>query len=384
LKKNIIYISVWSISDGLSAATVIPSLNIIGQACEKIALFTIERSQYNKKNFELNENIFHYPTIGKSSVFRVAIFRLLFRTFKYAAAGNTQMIICKGSQAGAMGCLISLFTRIPFVVESYEPHSDYMADSNCWKRWGLKYSIQKLLESLQKKKALMLGCVSKNFYKKLLKEGIDSQKLKFTPCPVDADKFGFDPERRKKKRKELKIEDDETVGIYVGKFGGIYYEEESFELFSQASGFFQNFKLLIITDYEISRIKLWACKYKINIVALSSIHHNLIGDYLSAADFAFTNVKPGPSKKYCCPVKNGEYWANGLPLIIAENIGDDSDIAKNYEAGSVCNDIRSAGNSFIEIKKIMAMNNRNSDFWQKLIQENRSVSFTLNMYDAIF
>jgi hypothetical protein len=83
-------------------------------------------------------------------------------------------------------------------------------------------------------------------------------------------------------------------------------------------------------------------------------------------------------------VKNGEYWANGLPLIIAENIGDDSDIAKNYEAGSVCNDIRSAGNSFIEIKKIMAMNNRNSDFWQKLIQENRSVSFTLNMYDAIF
>ncbi|HNT51114.1 MAG TPA: hypothetical protein PKK67_11035, partial [Cyclobacteriaceae bacterium] len=41
------------------------------------------------------------------------------------------------------------------------------------------------------------------------------------------------------------------------------------------------------------------------------------------------------TKKYCTPIKDGEYWALGLPVVIPANISDDSDIILRHEAGAV-------------------------------------------------
>lgn len=60
-----------------------------------------------------------------------------------------------------------------------------------------------------------------------------------------------------------------------------------------------------------------------------------IHTYMNLADLAICPVKPVPSKKYCSPIKNGEYWALGLPVIITENISQDSEIIEKNNAGYV-------------------------------------------------
>jgi glycosyltransferase involved in cell wall biosynthesis len=54
-------------------------------------------------------------------------------------------------------------------------------------------------------------------------------------------------------------------------------------------------------------------------------------------DFAINPVKPVPTKKYCTSIKDGEYWAMGLPIVISPNISDDSGIIENENIGVVMN-----------------------------------------------
>lgn len=58
-------------------------------------------------------------------------------------------------------------------------------------------------------------------------------------------------------------------------------------------------------------------------------------DYLSVADFAITPVKPVPTKRYCTPIKDGEYWSIGLPVVITKDISDDAAIIEQFKAGVV-------------------------------------------------
>ena len=48
-----------------------------------------------------------------------------------------------------------------------------------------------------------------------------------------------------------------------------------------------------------------------------------VPDYLSAADFAFSPIRPAPCRLFCSAIKIGEYWASGLPVLLTPGVGDD-------------------------------------------------------------
>jgi hypothetical protein len=60
---------------------------------------------------------------------------------------------------------------------------------------------------------------------------------------------------------------------------------------------------------------------------------------MALGNFGITPVKPVPTKKYCTPIKDGEYWALGLPIVIPANISDDADIILRHEAGAVLTEL---------------------------------------------
>ena len=76
-----------------------------------------------------------------------------------------------------------------------------------------------------------------------------------------------------------------------------------------------------------------------NCIVSTFVKHTEIQDYLNFADFALNPVKPVPSKRYCTSIKDGEYWAMSLPVIITKNISDDSDIIENNDIGYVLKDL---------------------------------------------
>jgi glycosyltransferase involved in cell wall biosynthesis len=56
---------------------------------------------------------------------------------------------------------------------------------------------------------------------------------------------------------------------------------------------------------------------------------------MGLGDFGLCPVLPTPSKRFCTPIKNGEYWALGLPVVITPRISDDSERIVKHRAGVV-------------------------------------------------
>jgi hypothetical protein len=70
-------------------------------------------------------------------------------------------------------------------------------------------------------------------------------------------------------------------------------------------------------------------------ILLHFVPHEQVPRFICQADFAICPVKPIPTKKYCSPIKDGEYWACGLPVVITSGISNDSDIIAQNDAGYV-------------------------------------------------
>ena len=62
--------------------------------------------------------------------------------------------------------------------------------------------------------------------------------------------------------------------------------------------------------------------------------HSKVPNYLSAADVALALVKIGESKKHLSPIKVGEYWSCGLPVLIPKGIGDETQIIDTEGGGA--------------------------------------------------
>ena len=151
-----------------------------------------------------------------------------------------------------IGYLLYLRTKISYAVESFEPHADYMEEIGIWKKSGVSYTLQKYLEEKQKKTACHLIPVSYQYKKRLIQEGINENIISVMPCVVNSQKFQFSEEGRSKIRKQLGVNKESTVGIYVGKFGGIYLEDEAFDLFRLSFKKIPSFFLVLLSPMPAS------------------------------------------------------------------------------------------------------------------------------------
>ncbi len=342
---NILYLSYWGLGEGLTASTVFPHLKILAgfSNIEKVLLVTIERSEkYGNNILPEHKKISHHRLFSGRPLPNMLNKIYDFIDFpkklsKLCRQENIGKIIARGSPAGALAMKTSRKTGIPFYVESFEPHADYMYESGTWKKYDPRYIFQKKWEKQQLKKATALMPVAENYKRALIEKGVSPGKIDVIPCCVDTDKFAFNKEAREKIRKELGY-NDKTVGIYTGKFGGLYYGKEAFEIFEIAfKRFGDNFFLMILTSGEHEWIYRMAENTTIpkDRMHVTFKPYNQVPDYLSSADFGFTLIKPKHSSFYCSPIKNGEYLACGLPILLTEGVGDDSKILLKENCGAL-------------------------------------------------
>lgn len=340
---NILFLGYWGANDGLSQATINPHLQILAREKKvgKIIYVSIERNTEANFNIPVNDKIEHFPYqslrvlrfINKLSDF---VFLPAFVT-KLINAYNVDLIICRSAIAGGIGHLAHIFSRVPYVVESFEPHSEYMRELKIWKRWSISYQIQYFLERLQIKSAYRLFTVSNHYRKFLIGQGLSAQHVYNVPCAVNLEKFQFDIADRNAIRNQLGIKESTTVGIYIGKFGDIYLDHEAFVTFKKAFDYYQDFFLILLTPHHLEFIER---RIKQHHIPTNSVHtylakHEEVPSFLSAADFAFSTIRPSHFRRYCCPTKNGEYWANGLGIVSTEDIGDDSAIIEQEKGGII-------------------------------------------------
>lgn len=394
---RILFLSYWGLDDPLTISTVFPHLQILQQRAdiESVLLVTIERRgapPVLRLPFPADK-VSYAPLIsvpGRNVLLTKTDDFLRFpkQLVQLAADHHSDFLLARGAPAGSLAYLVWKQNKLPFYVESFEPHADYMLESGVWQRYDPRYLFERYWERKQKKLARGLMPVAENYRQQLIQEGVPAERIVTVPCSVNLANFEYDANRRAQVRAQLGFPADAVVGIYVGKFGDIYYDEEAYDLFHAAAKHFGSaFRLVVLTPNPLDevRARLNTVGLDNNLSFITKAPYHEVPGYLSAADFAFAPIKPADCRKYCSPIKVGEYWANGLPVLLTEGVGDDSNIIQQEGGGAIFNVEQPA--SILAAIQHVASILRQPDYRQQTTQlaaRHRSLDRARQAYAAFF
>lgn len=347
---NILILTHWSFKDALIQTYTLPYLNIIRDILpedKKIILVTSEQksialtpgetAEINKnwspKNMMLLPQPYHQMGLKKM----IAVVNDLSRLYKLIKKEKILIIHSFCTPAGAFGYLLSKLSRTRLIIDSYEPHAEAMVENGTWNKGGLAFRLLFLFEKLQSQAGecfISTASGMKHYAKQ--KFGVNIKRFFLKPACVDLNKFSL-AQKDEKLLQDLKLH-DKIVCVYAGKLGGIYLNEEVFDFIKECYNYWgDRFRFLLLTNTSEEEViqQLERVNIPKDIIVQRFVTHKDIAAYLRLGDFAINPVKPVPTKRYCTSIKDGEYWATGLPVVITKNISDDSDIIKKNQIGYV-------------------------------------------------
>lgn len=341
--RHVLVITYWRFNDALIQTYTLPYLKLIQEELptgSRIFLLTLETfPDQNNKVLDMpwlvHVPLKYYPFGLKAMLMWIkSILSLLFLVRRQ----NIDTIHAWCTPAGAIGLILSLLSRKHLILDSFEPHAQSMVEGKTWKPQSLAYRILFFLEKWQLKRAKEVICTvsamisySQQHYK-VIKSRYFSK-----PACVDLELFSEKQIKNKGLLQELDLNDKITC-VYAGKFGGIYLDEEIILFIQHAFEYFgESFRFLLLSSESQEYIQNLFKKYKIpnHILIQRFVNHNEVSVYMGLGDFAICPVKPMPTKRFSTPIKNGEYWALGLPIIIPTGISEDSDIIEKEGIGYV-------------------------------------------------
>lgn len=328
-------IGFWGLSDPLTTASLMPTVRLLlaeGHASH-VWLATVERKDLTHQAAKaLPEGVTHVP-LSASTLRPAAMARawdlaaMPLKLWALVRAQRIGCIVARSTMAGTIAHPLHVLTKVPFLVESVEPHTDYMVECGAWNAAGPFARVTRWSEGLQFRSAAGLMPVTHRFALRLQQAGVPKDRLEVVPCPVDTDAFAFRQEHRNKARKALGWTANEVVGVYLGKFGGLYHDVQAYRALATFVRYFgRRARLLVLTpmDREVVIRALSEAGVPHAQMHVDQVAHEQVPGLLCAADMAFALYRGTPSSAYLSPVKNGEYWANGLPVLMTRGVSDDS------------------------------------------------------------
>jgi len=393
-RKNILILTYWSYNDALIQTYTLPYVKLIAECLEedgKIFLLTLDKSE--QPQFEKIPKIHNlsipYKPVGIAAMF--LWLRTIIKLLILIRKEKITTIHAWCTPAGMIGYLLSVLTGKELIIDSFEPHAETMIENGVWKKNSFAFRLLFKFEKLQAHRAKHLISISEKMCDyAAIKYGHHKQNYFVKPACVNLDLFSYKNKKNPALLKELNLE-NKLVCVYAGKFGGIYLEKEAFDFFKIAEGFWGNdFRVLILTsstEKEIDEFRINSGLKKETIIQ-RFVPHAQIPDYIGLGDFAITPVKPIETKRYCSPIKDGEYWALGLPVVITKNISDDSDIIKKNNIGSVLDNLNNEAylKSVKEIDELLK-NQTRKDLYSKIraiAESHRNFNIAKKIYNTIY
>ena len=345
---NILVLTYWSLPDALIQTYTLPYVRIIKKQLppeSRVSLFTLEKDPSVITKAEWKDSMQRsgiewiteaYHPFGLMALLRWPF--MIFKLYRLVRKQKINFIHCWATPAGAIGVVLSILTGATLVIDSYEPHAEAMIENGTWRKNGIAFRLLFFLEEWQTRRASFLIAANagmKHYAKE--KYGIDLVEMLVKPACVDLDQFTIPVSKDEVLANQLGLS-GKRVAVYAGKLGGIYLDREVFDFLQVAyNRWGDQFRALLLTNQSDEEINAFCLASGLNrsVVVTRFVPHQEVPRYLGLADFALTPVKPVPTKRYCTPIKDGEYWAMGLPVVIPANISDDSDIIEREGIGAV-------------------------------------------------
>lgn len=399
---NILILTYWGYKEGLIQTYTLPYVRMIRKTIptgNKIFFFTLEKDTMKVEDPQatsqdlLTEGInwlpHQYVPFGGKGMLKWAL--IIPKLWWLILTKKITHIHCFCTPPGMIGYLLSIFTRRKLVIDSYEPHAESMIENGEWQKEGKAYKLLSKYEKKQSQRAEHFISATegmRDYARKTYQ--VDPKSFFVKPACVDLDLFSWNNIKKPALVKELDL-NDKVVAVYAGKFGGIYLDHEVFDFLKVAYDFWgEKFRVIILTNHTQEELDAYcekACVPK-NIIIRKFVMHHEVPDYMGLADFALTPVKPIPTKRYCTPIKDGEYWALGLPVVITRDISDDSDIIEKHNAGAVIHsfDTKAYQEAVVKINTLITSKSRKElfDEIRQIAIKYRSMSVAEKIYQEVY
>jgi glycosyltransferase involved in cell wall biosynthesis len=348
---NVLALTYWSFKDALVQSAVLPYLRMIRAQLPPgslIFLVTLEQAHLRMDDAEARrvradleaEGVrlvaFPYSRFGLVALLKWTAF--IPRLWALCVSRRIRHIHAWCTPAGGAGYILSRLTGAPLVLDSYEPHAESMVELGHWTEQSRGFRILFRLEKLQTRRARAAIATSAGVREYAERRyGVRLQRFYVKPASVDMELFTPALSKNAALLSELGLE-GKLVCVYAGKIGGIYLEREIFDFFKTAADHWgERFRVLLLTDASDERVAglMKTSGLDPRFVVKRFVPFKDVPRHMGLGDFALNPVRPIPTKRYCTSVKDGEYWAMGLPVVIPRDISDDSDIIRARGIGAV-------------------------------------------------
>lgn len=249
-------------------------------------------------------------------------------------------IVSYGSIASAYSYMYGRILGMRLFIHTFEPHSEYSAESGVWKEKSLIFKTTNFLEKRSAFFAVAIASGTRFMEDRLKRDWCVRGRFFKIPSVANGEKFNFDHALRYSTRTELGLHPNQPLLFYPGKFGGLYYRTETALMYRWLLELEPRFHFLIVTpnsEDEVHTIFAEAgvprSAYTIRRSDYQDIHR-----YFFAADFGVIAVPSSPSKKFVSNIKVGEYLCAGLPYLITRGVSEDHLVAVEKAVGVVVDD----------------------------------------------
>jgi len=279
---------------------------------------------------------FRYTPFGAAAV--GMILKLVWNLLRLVRKERIDTVHAWCTPAGMLGHIISVLTGKPLVLDSYEPHAEAMVENGTWSANGMAFKVLYTWERWQSRRATVLIAAAEGMRSYAAQRyGVSGKPMYVKPACVDLQRFSYAQRKDTNLLRELELE-DRLVLVYAGKFGGIYQDQEVFDLFKVAHTHWgDRFRVLLLTSHSRAELMPFMERADLDpeLFTILSVPPAQVPAYMGLGDIAITPVRSVPTKRFCTPIKDGEYWALGLPVFITPDISDDSRIIAEHGAGVV-------------------------------------------------
>ncbi len=354
-RPNILALTIWFYDEGLVQSAALPHLRIIHRQRPEATIYIATEEKNDdwkapQKRAAVAASLRPHgiewvPQPYKPMGWRkyISQTKSLLKMVRFIRRNKIGTIHAFCSTAGTLGYLLSRITACRLVVDSFEPHSAYMLEGAVWAKGSLAYRALAYFERRQARDADAILATTRSMVDYSRAEyGADVSEYFVKPACVNLELFRYRADQGAWLRAEMGAAPDSVVGVYAGKFGSNYLEKDAFDIFAAAHRRWGPcFKLLLLTPHTPEEVYPLSASSGLpkNCITVRNVPHEEVPHWLSAADFAFSLFTPSPSKAFLTPIKDGEYWAIGLPVLIPYGISDDSGIIARHSIGAVLPDL---------------------------------------------
>lgn len=250
--------------------------------------------------------------------------------------GGARSIMGLGTVAGSFALMIAKLLGLRYYGYQFEPHSEFMLDCNVWPASSIAYRGLHYLEGLTSRHADILSTGTRHMMARLAAEDSPARTYLLPSC-VDDQRFQFSAVGRSQVRARYGLGEHQPVVLYLGKFGGLYYDDEIGGFFAALRQQLPTLHLLVVTPDPPAQVEAGLLRAGLapDSYTITRSAYEEVPNYISAADFGLVAVPPQPSQRFRSPIKVGEYLCCGLPYLVCRGVSEDDVVALRDGVGVV-------------------------------------------------